>query len=136
MRAKQLKAFADYVKRKEEMVAPVYVPAGPESEAETLGEQEPMRFVGPKAVGKFAEFQCKEGELKVVLEVGAERQEYLIEDPLKVIIEGGEQGKTVELHCGKQKGERLELLYFVDEIRAKGARGVVQTMKFPDAGVK
>jgi hypothetical protein len=133
IRAKQLKAFADYVKRKEEMPVPVYVPPTPESGAETLGEPEPMRFVGPKAVGKFAEFQCKEGELKVVLEVGAERQEYLIEDPLKVIIEGGEQGKTVELHCGKQKGEALEIQYFTDEARAKGARGLIQTMKFPEA---
>ena len=64
---------------------------------------------------------------------GGERQEYLIENPLKVIIEGGAKGATVDLNCGKQQGERLEILYFVNELRAKGARGVIQTMKFPVA---
>ena len=40
------------------------------SVAEELGPPEEMRLLGPRAVGRFAEFQCKEGELKVVLDVG------------------------------------------------------------------
>jgi tetratricopeptide (TPR) repeat protein len=89
--------------------------------------QEP-EIGGSTVRGKFVEFVCGETDLRLLLEVDGNREAYWLANPEKVTAVT-KSGNPVDLSCGKQKGEEMELLY-EPGAGPQGTRGQIRIMRW------
>jgi hypothetical protein len=108
--------------------APAYLPPPPDPAGNLLPPRQEPEISGSKVRGKFVEFVCAETDLRLVLEVDGARQAYWLANPEKVTALT-KSGDPVDLNCGKQKGEEMELLY-EPGAGPQGTRGQIRIMRW------
>jgi hypothetical protein len=129
-RAARLQRLAEMREPKQVQERPMaYAPPPPPDAAGNLlpPRQEP-EVAGSKVHGKFVEFVCGETDLRLVLEVNGAREAYWLANPEKVTALT-KSGDPVDLSCGKQKGEEMELLY-EPGAGPQGTRGQIRIMRW------
>jgi hypothetical protein len=105
-----------------------YVPPPPPDTGDNLPPRQEPEVVGSRVRGKFVEFVCGETDLRLVLDVEGARQAYWLANPEKVTAQT-KSGNPVDLSCGKQKGEEMELVY-EPGAGPQGTRGQIRIMKW------
>ncbi len=105
-----------------------YVPPPPPDAAGNLPPRQEPEVAGSKARGKFVELLCSETDLRLVLDVGGTREAYWLANPEKVHAQT-KSGEPVDLSCGNQKGEEMELIYEPGK-GPQGTRGQIRIMKW------
>ena len=103
-------------------------PPPPDAAGNLLPPRQEPEVAGSKVHGKFVEFVCGETDLRLVLEVNGAREAYWLANPEKVTALT-KSGDPVDLSCGKQKGEEMELLY-EPGAGPQGTRGQIRIMRW------
>jgi len=80
-----------------------------------------------RSMGNFVELDCRNPQPRVVLQVGAAKELYLIDDPQKIHLTGN---GTLDLNCGPQKPVAVGLEYAPPEGAESEVKGVVRAIYF------
>lgn len=82
----------------------------------------------PVAEGAFTLFDCGTTQPRLVIQNAQGKQSFQIDDPNKVLIDGG--GKTIELTCGPQKPVAVRIEYLEPQNAIPGVRGILRAIHF------
>jgi tetratricopeptide (TPR) repeat protein len=86
--------------------------------------------VRPSVSGRFTQLDCLGKQARIIVETGAGKKVFLIEDPGTVAISTMGTG-SVEMACGHQaKPKKIEVGYDPPPANQKGLDGVVRTIEF------
>jgi hypothetical protein len=129
-RAARLQRLAEMREPKQVQERPMAYapPPPPDASGNLLPPRQEPEVAGSKVRGKFVEFVCRETDLRLVLEVNGAREAYWLANPEKVTALS-KSGDPVDLSCGKQKGEEMELLY-EPGAGPQGTRGQIRIMRW------